>query len=80
MMLKHLGTFAILAVCLFAIAIVMGGGEMVERIGCCDETMQKKLRPVTPETDAPETDAPETDAPDGEDSGTDELESKRIKF
>ena len=74
-MLKHLGTFAILAVCLFTIAIVMGGGEMVERIGCCDETMQKKLRPVTPETDAPETDAPE-----GKDSGTDELESKRIKF
>ena len=61
-MLKHLGTFTILAVCLFAVVIVMGG---------CEKPMDQMLPPpVTPETDAPETgetdtgetdtDAPET--------------------
>ena len=46
-MFKHLGTFAILAVCLFAIVIVMGG---------CEKSMDGMLPPpVTPETDAPET-------------------------
>ena len=68
-MLKYLGIFVILAVCLFALMLTMGSGEWVERIGCCEESVQKKPSPVTPETDAPETDAPETD----------ELASKRIK-
>ena len=53
-MLKYLVIFAILALCLFALMYILGG-EVVERIGCCEETI--------PETDAPETDAPETDEP-----------------
>ena len=57
-MLKYLGIFAILAVCLFAIVIVMGSGEWVEKIGCCEESIQKNPSPATPETDAPETDEP----------------------
>ena len=48
-MLKYLGIFAILAVCIFALMYTLGG-EMVERIGCCEESI--------PETDAPETDEP----------------------
>ena len=53
-MLKYLGVFAILAVCLFVLMMTMGG-EWVELIGCCEETI--------PETDAPETDALETAEP-----------------
>ena len=52
-MLKYFVVFAILALCLFALMCTLGG-EWVERIGCCEESI--------PETDAPETDAPETDA------------------
>ena len=53
-MLKYLGIFIILAICLFALMYTLGG-EMVELIGCCEESI--------PETDAPEMDAPETDEP-----------------
>ena len=56
-MLKYLVIFIILVICLFALMYTLGG-EWVERIGCCEETMQKKLSPATPETDAPETDEP----------------------
>ena len=65
-MLKHLGTFAILTVCLLAIAIVLGS---------CGEPIDQMLPPpVTPETDAPETGETETgetetDAPEEADSG-----------
>ena len=48
-MLKYLGIFAILAVCLFALMYTLGG-EWVVLIGCCEETMQKKLQPDAPET------------------------------
>ena len=52
-MFRHLGTFAVLAVCLFAIVIVMGG---------CEKPMDGMLPPpVTPETDAPETGVAEAD-------------------
>lgn len=52
-MFRHLGTFALLAVCLFAIVLVMGG--------CDGERIQQMLPPpVTPETDAPETSETET--------------------
>ncbi len=55
-MLKYLGIFAILAVCLFALILEMNSDEWVEKIGCCEKSMQKKLqRSVTPGTDAPET-------------------------
>ena len=64
-MLKYLGIFVILAVCLFALMYTLGGEEVV-RIGCCEESI--------PETDALETDAPEADALE-----TDEPASKRIK-
>ena len=50
-MFKHLGTFAILAVCLFAIVIVMGG---------CDETRQMI---VPPSVEAPGTESPGTEPP-----------------
>ena len=53
-MLKYFVVFTILAVCIFALMYTLGG-EWVERIGCCEESI--------PETDAPETDAPETDEP-----------------
>ena len=51
-MLRYFVIFIILAICLFALMYTLGG-EWVEYIGCCEETI--------PETDAPETDAPETD-------------------
>ena len=56
-MLKYLGIFfTILACCLFALLLEINSGEWVEKIGCCDKSMQKKLqRSATPETDAPET-------------------------
>ena len=66
-MLRYFVIFIILAICLFALMYTLGG-EWVVRIGCCEETMQKKQQ-ATSETDAPETDAPETDEP----------ASKRIK-
>ena len=53
-MLKYFVIFIILVICLFALMLTMSG-EMVERIGCCEESI--------PETDASETDAPETDEP-----------------
>ena len=65
-MLKLLVVFAILAVYLFALMMTMGG-EWVVMIGCCEETMQKKLRPVTSETGESE----------GEELGTVRLRSRR---
>ena len=56
-MLKYFVVFTILAVCIFVLMYTLGG-EWVERIGCCEESI--------PETDAPETDAPEMDAPETE--------------
>ena len=53
-MLKYLGIFVIFVLCLFALMYILGG-EVVERIGCCEESI--------PETDASETDASETDEP-----------------
>ena len=53
-MLKYFVVFTILAVCIFVLMCTLGG-EWVERIGCCEESI--------PETDAPETDALETDEP-----------------
>ena len=71
-MLKYLGIFIILAICLFALMLTMGGGEWVERIGCCEETMLKKQQ-ATPETDELETDEPASKRV------TDEQAPKRIK-
>ena len=42
-MLKYLGIFGVLAVCLFVLMLAMGGGEWVERVGCCEETMRQKF-------------------------------------
>ena len=53
-MLKYFVIFIMFVLCLFALMYILGG-EVVERIGCCEETI--------PETDAPETDALETDEP-----------------
>ena len=55
-MLKYLGIFVILVLCLFALMYTLGGEEVV-RIGCCEETMLKKQQ-AAPETDAPETAEP----------------------
>ena len=70
-MLKYLVIFVILALCLFALMYTLGG-EWVERIGCCEETMQKKQQ-ATSETDELETAEP---APK---RITDEPAPKRIK-
>ena len=53
-MLRYFVIFVMFVLCLFALMYTLGG-EVVERIGCCEESI--------PETDAPETDAPETDEP-----------------
>ena len=49
-MLRYFVVFTILAVCIFALMYTLGG-EWVVRIGCCEETMQKKLQRDAPETE-----------------------------
>ena len=49
-MLRYFVIFIILAICIFVLMYTLGG-EWVEYIGCCEETMQKKLQPDAPETE-----------------------------
>ena len=63
-MFKRLGMFAILAVCLFAIVIAMGG--------CDGERVQQLLPPsgAEPGTELPVTEEPLTEEPGMEEPGT----------
>ena len=67
-MFKQLGMFAILAVCLFGMVLVLVG---------CSETVQQMVPPpvAEPVTEPPVTEPPvtvetETDAPEGAETGT----------
>ena len=52
-MSKYFVIFVMFVLCLFALMYILGG-EWVERIGCCEETMLKKQQ-ATSETDELET-------------------------
>ena len=67
-MFKQLGMFAVLAVCLFGMVLVLVG---------CSETVQQMVPPTVaePVTEPPVTEPPvtvetETDAPEGAETGT----------
>ena len=53
-MFRNLGTFALLAVCLFAIAIVMGS---------CGEPIEQMVQPVIAPVEPPETEPPTITVP-----------------